>query len=177
MSNKISVLLVDDHALVRKGFRRMIEDDSEIRVVGEASSGIEAVQLCQQLKPQVIVMDMAMPGLDGIEALVLESIGLDFLDQADAAALLGQVDQHARPLLADHLQDGVQPRNVYVAQIRQLEVAQRGAERVRLFRQNPVVRELILTNPSFQLIQRFFRFLKLTVDKVRSSFRLTLPRP
>lgn len=68
MSNKISVLLVDDHALVRKGFRRMIEDDSEIRVVGEASSGIEAVQLCQQLKPQVIVMDMAMPEMDGVQA-------------------------------------------------------------------------------------------------------------
>jgi len=68
MSDKISVLLVDDHALVRKGFRRMIEDDSEIRVVGEASSGIEAVQLCQQLKPQVIVMDMAMPEMDGVQA-------------------------------------------------------------------------------------------------------------
>jgi DNA-binding NarL/FixJ family response regulator len=46
----------------------MIEDDSEIRVVGEASSGIEAVQLCQQLKPQVIVMDMAMPEMDGVQA-------------------------------------------------------------------------------------------------------------
>jgi DNA-binding NarL/FixJ family response regulator len=68
MSNQISVLLVDDHALVRKGFRRMIEDDPDIRVVGEASSGLEAVQLSQQLKPQVIVMDMAMPEMDGVQA-------------------------------------------------------------------------------------------------------------
>lgn len=68
MSNQISVLLVDDHALVRKGFRRMIEDDTDIRVVGEASSGLEAVQLCQQFKPQVIVMDMAMPEMDGVQA-------------------------------------------------------------------------------------------------------------
>jgi DNA-binding NarL/FixJ family response regulator len=68
MSNQISVLLVDDHALVRKGFRRMIEDDPDIRVVGEASSGIEAVQLCQKLTPQVIVMDMAMPEMDGVQA-------------------------------------------------------------------------------------------------------------
>lgn len=68
MSNEISVLLVDDHALVRKGFRRMIEDDPDLRVVGEASSGLEAVQLCQQLKPQVIVMDMAMPEMDGVQA-------------------------------------------------------------------------------------------------------------
>jgi DNA-binding NarL/FixJ family response regulator len=68
MSDEISVLLVDDHALVRKGFRRMIEDDPGIRVVGEAGSGLEAVQLCQQLKPQVIVMDMAMPEMDGVQA-------------------------------------------------------------------------------------------------------------
>lgn len=68
MSDEITVLLVDDHALVRKGFRRMIEDDPGIRVVGEAGSGLEAVQLCQQLKPQVIVMDMAMPEMDGVQA-------------------------------------------------------------------------------------------------------------
>jgi DNA-binding NarL/FixJ family response regulator len=68
MSGAISVLLVDDHALVRKGFRRMIEDDAGIAVVGEAGSGLEAVQLAQQLRPQVIVMDMAMPGMDGVQA-------------------------------------------------------------------------------------------------------------
>jgi len=68
MSDAISVLLVDDHALVRKGFRRMIEDDPGIAVIGEASNGMEAVQLAQQLRPQVIVMDMAMPGMDGVQA-------------------------------------------------------------------------------------------------------------
>ena len=68
MSDQISVLLVDDHALVRKGFRRMIEDDAGIRVVGEAGSGLEAVGLVEQLKPQVIVMDMAMPEMDGVQA-------------------------------------------------------------------------------------------------------------
>ncbi len=68
MSDAISVLLVDDHALVRKGFRRMIEDDPGIAVIGEAGSGLEAVHLAQQLKPQVIVMDMAMPGMDGVQA-------------------------------------------------------------------------------------------------------------
>ena len=68
MSNKITVLLVDDHALVRKGFRRMIEDDAEISIVGEASDGKQGVQLAQQLKPQVIVMDFAMPEMDGVQA-------------------------------------------------------------------------------------------------------------
>src|SRR5512143_2511727 len=68
MSSPITVLLVDDHALVRKGFRRMVEDDPEIRIVGEASNGREAVECAQKLAPQVIVMDMAMPEMDGVQA-------------------------------------------------------------------------------------------------------------
>ena len=68
MKPEITVLLVDDHSLVRKGFRRMLEDDAELRVVGEAASGREAIELAQKLKPQVIVMDMAMPGMDGAQA-------------------------------------------------------------------------------------------------------------
>src|SRR5712692_8914489 len=71
MSNeKISVLLVDDHSLVRKGFRRILEDDPEIQVVGEAPDGTEAVKLAQELQPRVIVMDMAMPGLNGMQASI-----------------------------------------------------------------------------------------------------------
>jgi len=71
MSNeKISVLLVDDHSLVRKGFRRILEDDPEIQVVGEAPDGTEAVKLAQELEPRVIVMDMAMPGLNGMQASI-----------------------------------------------------------------------------------------------------------
>jgi DNA-binding NarL/FixJ family response regulator len=68
MSPKITVLLVDDHALVRRGFRRMLEDDPQISVVGEASDGQEAVRLATELQPKVIVMDCAMPKLSGIEA-------------------------------------------------------------------------------------------------------------
>lgn len=64
----ITVLLADDHALVRKGFRRILEDDPELQVVGEACDGAEAVKLAAQLAPQVIVMDMAMPGLNGTQA-------------------------------------------------------------------------------------------------------------
>jgi len=68
MADKISVLLVDDHALVRRGFRRMLEDDPGISVVGEASDGAEGVKLAAQLKPRVIVMDCAMPVMSGLEA-------------------------------------------------------------------------------------------------------------
>ena len=66
--HKISVLLVDDHSLVRRGFRRMLEDESDISVVGEASSGGEAVELARKLKPQVVLMDCALQGESGIAA-------------------------------------------------------------------------------------------------------------
>ncbi|MGA8557423.1 MAG: response regulator transcription factor [Candidatus Acidiferrales bacterium] len=68
MGNKISVLLVDDHSLVRRGFRRMLEDEPDIAVVGEANDGDEAVRLSRALHPQVIVMDCALPGTSGLDA-------------------------------------------------------------------------------------------------------------
>ena len=62
MIDEITVLLVDDHVLVRRGFRRILEDDEFIKVVGEASNGIEAIKLADQLHPRVVVMDLSMPG-------------------------------------------------------------------------------------------------------------------
>jgi len=67
-TDKISVLLVDDHSLVRRGFRRMLEDEEDIHVVGEASDGEEAVTLARSLKPQVVIMDCALPGISGLQA-------------------------------------------------------------------------------------------------------------
>jgi DNA-binding NarL/FixJ family response regulator len=68
MPPKIKVLLVDDHSLVRRGFRRMLEDEADIVVIGEASNGDEAVRLAHELAPQVIVMDCALPGTNGLAA-------------------------------------------------------------------------------------------------------------
>ena len=68
MPDRITVLLVDDHSLVRRGFRRMLEDESDMNVVGEASDGQEAIQQAQLLKPRVIVMDCALPEMNGIQA-------------------------------------------------------------------------------------------------------------
>jgi DNA-binding NarL/FixJ family response regulator len=64
----IRVLLVDDQALLRKGFRMILEEETGIGVVGEASDGEEAIALSEALKPDVILMDVRMPGTDGIEA-------------------------------------------------------------------------------------------------------------
>lgn len=68
MADKITVLLVDDHPLVRRGFRRILEDDPSIVVVGEASDGEEAIRLAGDLRPRVVVMDCAMPGTNGLIA-------------------------------------------------------------------------------------------------------------
>jgi DNA-binding NarL/FixJ family response regulator len=61
-------LLVDDHALVRRGFRRMLEDDAEIEVLGEASDGHDAVEAAARLHPAVVVMDFALPSMNGAVA-------------------------------------------------------------------------------------------------------------
>ena len=68
MDKKIAVLLVDDHALVRRGFRRLLEDESDIVVRGEASDGEEAIRLAKTLRPDVVVMDCALPGVNGLIA-------------------------------------------------------------------------------------------------------------
>jgi len=68
MEKKITVLLVDDHSLVRRGFRRMLDDESDMRVVGEAGDGEEAVKLAKDLHPQVVVMDCALPRINGLQA-------------------------------------------------------------------------------------------------------------
>jgi len=67
--NKTTVLLVDDHDLVRAGFRRLLEDGEEFDVVAEAGSGEEAVKEYSRVKPDVVVMDISMPGIGGIGAI------------------------------------------------------------------------------------------------------------
>lgn len=64
----IKVLLADDHKIVRDGLRSLLEKDDELRVVGEASNGQIAVELCRELSPDVVVMDIGMPVMNGIEA-------------------------------------------------------------------------------------------------------------
>ena len=64
---RVTVLLVDDHAVVREGYRRLLEDSGRISVVGEATSAAEAVEQFCRLLPDVVVMDIALPGVSGIE--------------------------------------------------------------------------------------------------------------
>lgn len=100
---KIKVLLADDHTIVRQGLRVLLEAEPDIAVVGEASTGREAVQLTKKLQPDVVVMDIAMPSLNGLEAtrqiakevpgaklLVLSSYNDDeYVDQVTGAGATG----------------------------------------------------------------------------------------
>ncbi|MGA9288236.1 MAG: response regulator transcription factor [Anaerobacillus sp.] len=65
---KINLLLADDHLMVRKGLRLFLQSQKDIEIVGEASNGLEAVTLAKELNPDIILMDLIMPGMDGIEA-------------------------------------------------------------------------------------------------------------
>lgn len=73
---KIRILLADDHALVRQGFRMILSGEEDFEVIGEATNGREAVELCSALKPDVVVMDVTMHELNGIEATrrIMESL-------------------------------------------------------------------------------------------------------
>jgi len=68
MADPIKILLVDDHAIVREGYRRLLESEPSMRIVGEASDAPQTCQNARVLRPDVVIMDIALPGISGIEA-------------------------------------------------------------------------------------------------------------
>lgn len=68
MTNIIRIMLVDDHAIVREGLRTLLAEDAEFLIVGEAQNGAEAIELAAIVRPHVILMDLVMPNVDGIQA-------------------------------------------------------------------------------------------------------------
>jgi len=68
MADKVRILLADDHAILRSGLKALLSLEPDLEVIGEASNGREAVKLAQQLTPDVIVMDISMPEMDGLQA-------------------------------------------------------------------------------------------------------------
>ncbi len=94
--SQVNVLLVDDHAVVRMGFRMLLESASDIKVVGEAESGEQAVKLYMEHHPDVVVMDITMPGIGGLEAI----------------ERIMAKENHARILVLSAHEDSVHPKRV-----------------------------------------------------------------
>jgi len=102
-TKKITVLLAEDHLIVREGFRGLLKGEYDIEIVGEAETGRQAVQLTKKLRPNVVVMDIAMPQLNGLEAarqvmealpatrIIMLSAHSDdaYVEQATAAGAVG----------------------------------------------------------------------------------------
>ena len=121
---RITILLAEDHQIVREGFRSLLGHESDIEVVGEAENGREAVRLARKLRPAVVVMDIAMPLLNGLEAtrqickdfpetkvLILSAHSDDaYVDQATASGaagfLLKQTSSHELASAIRRLQEG-----------------------------------------------------------------------
>jgi len=121
---KITVLLAEDHQLVREGFRSLLKHDRDLEVVGEAETGRQAVQMTRKLRPEVVVMDIAMPLLNGLEAtrqirkdfpgthvLILSAHGDDaYVEQAAAVGaggfLLKQTSSHELATAIRKVQEG-----------------------------------------------------------------------
>ncbi len=99
MSEPIKVMLVDDHAVVRMGFKMLLESASDIKVVAEAESGEQAIKFYMEHKPDVVVMDITMPGIGGMEAT----------DRIMAK------DHHAKILILSAHEDSVHPKRVLSA--------------------------------------------------------------
>jgi DNA-binding NarL/FixJ family response regulator len=123
----INVLIADDHNLVREGLRALLEKSSDIKVVGEASTGLEAVEKVSSLKPDVVVMDLSMPRLDGLQATErIRDLGLG------TAVVI--VSMHSDTTMVRQLvQNGAKGYLLKDALSEELVMAVRSASRGRLF--------------------------------------------
>jgi len=94
--NRIRILLVDDHTMVRRALASMLEDEQDLCIAGEAADGAEAIEEVERLRPDVVLMDFAMPGLDGLAATrrikarwpEIRIVGLSMYDEADRSAAM-----------------------------------------------------------------------------------------
>ncbi|WP_020061392.1 response regulator [Bacillus sp. 123MFChir2] len=107
MKKTISIMLVDDHALMRSGLKLLLQKRSSLQVVGEASDGLEALQLYDILKPDILILDISLPRLDGIQ--VLKEIKLRY-EQAKVIALTMHEDEDYITLIMNAGASGYVPK-------------------------------------------------------------------
>ena len=159
---KITVLLAEDHLIVREGFRGLLKGERDILIVAEAESGRQAVQLAKKLRPEVVVMDIAMPKLNGLEAtrqilqalpgtrIIILSAHADeaYVEQANAAGAAGYlIKQASSHSLCEAIRQVHQGKNFYSPSIgkhlkHQYEKAPKGEEISRKSRARLSSREM-----------------------------------
>ena len=184
----IRILLVDDHQVVREGLRRMLELDADLKVVGEAADAKEALTQVESLSPEVILMDIKMPGTDGIEltrqlkekypscSVIMLTLYDEYLTQAIKAGAKGYLlkdihrDELLRAIRAVH--EGHSPLNLSISQDRLAELAAPGeSQQLHLSERELTVLRLIaggVTTPDIA------RQLFLSEASVKRSVRLIL---
>lgn len=94
---KINIIIVDDHKIVRHGIKSLISDEIDFKIIGEASNGKEAVELVKNMSPDIVIMDINMPVLDGIEATFL--IKKNFFKVKVLALTMAAGDEHIRKMI------------------------------------------------------------------------------
>lgn len=126
--NKLRVLLVDDHAVVRAGYRMLLRQSDRVDVIAEAANGEQACKLFSELQPEIVVMDLSLPGMTGLEA-IRRIIGKDpnarilvfsmhednvFVDQALRAGACGYLTKNSAPEALLNALEEVAQGNVYI---------------------------------------------------------------
>jgi DNA-binding NarL/FixJ family response regulator len=134
---RIRVLVADDHALLREGIRALLKQSDEVEVVGEASDGQQAVEECRRLEPDVVLMDVAMPGLGGLEATLL------ILKEQPAVKVLVLTQYDDREYVARFLKAGAAGYVLKKAAGSELVSAIRAASRGGLVLDPSIARELV----------------------------------
>ena len=160
--NKIRIMLVDDHAVVRSGFRYLLEQKADIDVVGEAESGEHAYQLFTELNPDVTLMNVSMPGMGGLEALhriltrnsaakaIMFSIheNVTYAAQALTAGAVGYIAKSVDTDILDAAIREVMTGNTYLSP----DMAQKIALQSVVDRENPTQRLTVREFEVFRLL-------------------------
>jgi NarL family two-component system response regulator LiaR len=132
----VRILIADDHAVVRQGLRMFLGLDPEFQIVGEAADGAEAVSLARQLRPDVVLMDLLMPGMDGIQATaairseVPETEVVALTSVLEDGAVIGAVRAGAIGYLLKDAQPDELCRAIRAAAAGQVQLSPRAAERL-----------------------------------------------
>lgn len=187
----IRILLVDDHQVVREGLRRMLELDADLRVVGEAANAKEALTQVESLSPEVILMDIKIPGTDGIEltrqlkekypscSVIMLTLYDEYLTQAIKAGAKGYLlkdvnrDELLRAIRTVH--EGRSPLNLSVSQDRLAELAApaESQQQLHLSEQQLTILRLIAGGvTTSEIAQQLF----LSEASVKRSVRLILEK-